>query len=395
MRLEGWPRARQVPAACSECEFLLMISRGLLWYRSRADGVGAGWLCAFVRRRFAGKRREWAKATQNKKRLTTSPRPGQEETLALHRAGTRDVLFAHVVHFRRDFCAGGLMILFGLVAAVNGPNYHVGTLMHMGPGFMPTALGVILILLGVADRRHRVGRLRRRRGRTAASSAGTSAMVRLALHPGRAGCCSSSSAASAAWRPPPSPACSSRRSATGPRPGKARSSWRSAITVFGVLLFHYVLQSPDARPGVEAVVMESSPRRSLVRLRRRARAAQPDVLLPRRADRQHGRRAARHGSARDHLDPAAADLRHEAGRRDPDAGGHLLRRAVWRRDLLDPAQSAVPSAARGDLPRRLPDDQAGQGRRRARHHGDRLVHRRLVGHHRDDVPGAAAGERSR
>jgi hypothetical protein len=59
-------------------------------------------------------------------------------------------LFAHVFKFRRDFCAGGLMILFGLVAAVNGPNYRVGTLMHMGPGFMPTVLGVILIILGVA-----------------------------------------------------------------------------------------------------------------------------------------------------------------------------------------------------------------------------------------------------
>ena len=42
------------------------------------------------------------------------------------------------------------MILFGLVAAVNGPNYRVGTLMHMGPGFMPTALGIILVLLGIA-----------------------------------------------------------------------------------------------------------------------------------------------------------------------------------------------------------------------------------------------------
>jgi hypothetical protein len=58
-------------------------------------------------------------------------------------------MLAHMFKFRRDFCAGGLMILFGLVAAVNGPNYRVGTLMHMGPGFMPTVLGVILILLGV------------------------------------------------------------------------------------------------------------------------------------------------------------------------------------------------------------------------------------------------------
>jgi hypothetical protein len=41
------------------------------------------------------------------------------------------------------------MVLFGLFAAVNGPRYNLGTLMHMGPGFMPTALGVILICLGL------------------------------------------------------------------------------------------------------------------------------------------------------------------------------------------------------------------------------------------------------
>lgn len=51
---------------------------------------------------------------------------------------------------RRDYYAGGLLILFGLVAAVKGPSYGAGTLMHMGPGFMPTALGVILILLGLS-----------------------------------------------------------------------------------------------------------------------------------------------------------------------------------------------------------------------------------------------------
>jgi hypothetical protein len=50
---------------------------------------------------------------------------------------------------KRDFYAGGLMVLIGLFAAVNGPNYRLGTLMHMGPGFLPTTLGVILILLGL------------------------------------------------------------------------------------------------------------------------------------------------------------------------------------------------------------------------------------------------------
>jgi energy-converting hydrogenase Eha subunit E len=55
----------------------------------------------------------------------------------------------HALRHKRDFYAGGLMVLFGLVAALKGPGYRLGTLMHMGPGFMPTALGVILIFLGI------------------------------------------------------------------------------------------------------------------------------------------------------------------------------------------------------------------------------------------------------
>jgi hypothetical protein len=51
---------------------------------------------------------------------------------------------------KRDFYAGTLMILFGLVMALKGPGYRTGTLMHMGPGFLPTALGVLLVLLGIA-----------------------------------------------------------------------------------------------------------------------------------------------------------------------------------------------------------------------------------------------------
>ena len=56
--------------------------------------------------------------------------------------------FRHLTR-KRDFYAGALMILFGLVAAVKGPTYRTGTLMHMGPGFMPTTLGVILVFIGV------------------------------------------------------------------------------------------------------------------------------------------------------------------------------------------------------------------------------------------------------
>jgi heme A synthase len=50
---------------------------------------------------------------------------------------------------KRDFYAGGLMVLLGLFIAVKGTTYRAGTLMHMGPGFLPTALGVLLVLLGI------------------------------------------------------------------------------------------------------------------------------------------------------------------------------------------------------------------------------------------------------
>src|ERR1700733_2252055 len=42
------------------------------------------------------------------------------------------------------------MMLLGLGIAFKGATYRAGTLMHMGPGFLPTALGVLLVLLGIA-----------------------------------------------------------------------------------------------------------------------------------------------------------------------------------------------------------------------------------------------------
>jgi putative Ca2+/H+ antiporter (TMEM165/GDT1 family) len=51
---------------------------------------------------------------------------------------------------KRDFYAGGLMILLGLGIALKGVTYRAGTLMHMGPGFLPTALGVLLVFIGIA-----------------------------------------------------------------------------------------------------------------------------------------------------------------------------------------------------------------------------------------------------
>jgi hypothetical protein len=41
---------------------------------------------------------------------------------------------------KRDYYAGGLMVLLGVGAALTGSGYKVGSLARMGPGFMPVVL---------------------------------------------------------------------------------------------------------------------------------------------------------------------------------------------------------------------------------------------------------------
>jgi uncharacterized membrane protein YhdT len=50
---------------------------------------------------------------------------------------------------KRDYYAGGLMLLLGVGAAVTGSGYKFGSLARMGPGFMPVVLGVVLAFLGI------------------------------------------------------------------------------------------------------------------------------------------------------------------------------------------------------------------------------------------------------
>ena len=50
---------------------------------------------------------------------------------------------------KRDYYAGGLMLLLGVGAAVTGAGYKFGSLARMGPGFMPVVLGVVLAFLGL------------------------------------------------------------------------------------------------------------------------------------------------------------------------------------------------------------------------------------------------------
>ena len=51
--------------------------------------------------------------------------------------------------WKRDYYGGALMILLGLITAHQGTNYPIGTLNQMGPGYFPIALGIILVFLGI------------------------------------------------------------------------------------------------------------------------------------------------------------------------------------------------------------------------------------------------------
>lgn len=50
----------------------------------------------------------------------------------------------------KDVWGGAMMSVLGIVVAVQGATYSIGTLSRMGPGYFPVALGVILFLSGVA-----------------------------------------------------------------------------------------------------------------------------------------------------------------------------------------------------------------------------------------------------
>ena len=50
---------------------------------------------------------------------------------------------------KKDYYAGGLMTLIGAGAVLEARHYNVGTLFHMGPGFFPIILGVIMTCLGM------------------------------------------------------------------------------------------------------------------------------------------------------------------------------------------------------------------------------------------------------
>jgi hypothetical protein len=60
-----------------------------------------------------------------------------------------DALLKGRFAIKRDYYAGGLMLLLGVGAAVTGSGYKFGSLARMGPGFMPVVLGIVLAFLGL------------------------------------------------------------------------------------------------------------------------------------------------------------------------------------------------------------------------------------------------------
>jgi hypothetical protein len=50
---------------------------------------------------------------------------------------------------KKDFYAGGVMVLLGAGVTLNSTTYNLGSLMHMGPGMFPFLLGIVLTFIGV------------------------------------------------------------------------------------------------------------------------------------------------------------------------------------------------------------------------------------------------------
>ena len=49
---------------------------------------------------------------------------------------------------RKDFWSGVMFVLFGVLFIIWSRDYQFGTAQRMGPGYFPTVLGYLLVLLG-------------------------------------------------------------------------------------------------------------------------------------------------------------------------------------------------------------------------------------------------------
>jgi Tripartite tricarboxylate transporter TctB family len=74
---------------------------------------------------------------------------GPATTDRVEKNNTGDTPLQERLKLKRDYYAGGLMLVLGVGAAVIGSGYKVGTLARMGPGFMPVILGSVLAFIGI------------------------------------------------------------------------------------------------------------------------------------------------------------------------------------------------------------------------------------------------------
>lgn len=51
--------------------------------------------------------------------------------------------------WNKDYYGGALLVLIGVSAAYAANSYHLGTLAHMGPGYFPFAIGVLIAICGI------------------------------------------------------------------------------------------------------------------------------------------------------------------------------------------------------------------------------------------------------
>jgi putative tricarboxylic transport membrane protein len=145
----------------------------------------------------------------------------------------------HFLRWKRDYYAGALMVLLGLIAAHDGTNYPIGTLRQMGPGYFPIALGVILIFLGILIAGTAVGAseseedvipLRAEWRGWACIIAGPALFIAVGYYTGML----------------PATFVCVFVSALGDRETtlKGAAILAAGVSVFGVLLFHYLLKLP-------------------------------------------------------------------------------------------------------------------------------------------------------
>ncbi len=55
----------------------------------------------------------------------------------------------HKSSWNKDYYGGALLVIVGASAAYAANSYNLGTLAHMGPGYFPFAIGVLIAICGV------------------------------------------------------------------------------------------------------------------------------------------------------------------------------------------------------------------------------------------------------